>query len=104
MECPFELPVKIKDGGPGDRELISKLNQSICRIWCKADADYITQAINSRDALLDACKELVADRDILQQDEGIFACQCLAKAPDDITEPPLCCYCLGKESIAQAER
>lgn len=46
MECPFDLPVRIEDGGPGDRELKDKHNQSICRIWSKTDADYIDQAIN----------------------------------------------------------
>ena len=90
--------------------------QAITKIWKILDIENYEQAKGKsvdelvadlklqRDALLEACKELVADRDILQQDEGIFACQCLAKAPDDITEPPLCCYCLSKEAIAQAQK
>ncbi len=52
-----------------------------------------------RDKLLAACKALVEDGEYLEQDEGITACQCLAKAPDDIVEPPKCGYCLAKSAI-----
>ena len=59
--------------------------------------------LRQRDALLEACKELVADREMLEQDEAITACQCMSSAPDDITPPLPCAYCQGKAAIALAE-
>ena len=56
-----------------------------------------------RDDLRDACEGLVADAEMLEQDEGITACQCLAKTPDDITEPPPCNYCKAVAAIAKAK-
>jgi len=51
-----------------------------------------------RDDLLAACEELVADKDYLEQDEGIFACQCEPRGRH-LAEPPKCSYCKAKAAI-----
>ncbi len=45
MECPFELPVKLRYG-----DLVELLGYT-------PHAKYVVQAINSHDTLLEACKE-----------------------------------------------
>ena len=75
--------------------------RSVCKQLCIESniLGYIYTIENHRDKLLAACKALVEDGEYLEQDEGITACQCLAKAPDDIVEPPKCGYCLAKAAI-----
>ena len=51
--------------------------------------------------LVKALEGLVEELDGIEQDEGITACQCLAKAPDDMTEPKPCNYCIATESLAK---
>lgn len=85
-------------------QIVDSDGKHICLAGTTEQRDLIIQALNSHEKLVEATKALVEDRNILQQDEGIFACQCLAKAPDDITEPPLCCYCLGKQALEEAEK
>jgi len=65
--------------------------------------DHYYHLAQQRDDLLTACKGLVADLELIEQDESITACQCLAKAPDDIVEPPPCNYCRAKTAIANAK-
>ena len=57
-----------------------------------------------RDALLDALKEMVNDREALAEDEGITACQCMGISPDDITPPEPCSYCKAKAAIALTKK
>lgn len=49
MKCPFELPVKLRYG-----DLVELLGYT-------PHAKYVVQAINSHDALLEACKDLIND-------------------------------------------
>ena len=55
-------------------------------------------------ALMAACEGLIEDRELIEQDEAIGACQCLAKAPDDILEPEPCSYCKAKTALAEARQ
>ena len=53
--------------------------------------------------LLVACKRLVGALELIEQDEHITACQCLGRAPDDITDPEPCDYCAARAVIAKAK-
>ena len=63
----------------------------------------VAKTFQQRDDLLAACEGLIADVEMLEQDDGVTACQCLAKTPDDITEPPPCNYCKAVAAIAKAK-
>lgn len=54
--------------------------------------------------LLEACEGMVKDLEMIEQDEAITACQCMAKAPDDIIDPLPCYYCAAKTAIAKATK
>ena len=45
---------------------------------------------NNFENLLKACESLIENLELIEQGEGITACQCLEKAPDNITDPPPC--------------
>ena len=68
----------------------------------RANAKELIHRWNSQPDLLEACKGLVEDLKMLQEDEGITACQCVAKATDDTAEPPKCNYCKAEAAIAKA--
>ena len=63
----------------------------------------ISELVRQRDDLLAVCEGLTEDLELIEQDEGITACQCMAKCPDDIVEPPPCNYCQAKAAIAKAQ-
>ncbi len=67
-----------------------------------ANAEYIVRACNGYKDLLAACKGLSEELEGIEEDEGITACQCLGRTPDDITEPLPCNYCKAKAAIAEA--
>lgn len=74
-----------------------KIEESNCQKRLKGLED-------CHDDLVTACKRLIEDLELIEQDESITACQCLAKAPDDITAPLPCNYCAAKIAIAKAEK
>ncbi len=82
-----------------------KRRVAICQTFspnAEAHARFIAAApatARHRDKLLAACEGMVKDREEAERIEGIFACQCLAKAPDDIVEPPKSSYCQAKAAI-----
>ena len=101
-ECPFELPLRVI-GEEGLYQIVDASGKWIENTTRKEEAAFICLVCNSHKDLLDACEGLVEDCELLEQDESISACQCMAKAPDDITEPLPCNYCKAKAAISSAK-
>lgn len=53
--------------------------------------------------MVKALEGTIAELEWLEQDDGIPACQCTAKIPEDRVEPPPCNYCIAKAVLAKAE-
>ena len=58
--------------------------------------------IKAAPALLEALKGMVNALDIIEQDEGIYACQCESPMGNKVVT--YCSYCTAKAAIAQAEK
>jgi len=90
--------IRNHDGSPeGDID-----SEPIATVYDARDARLIVQAVNEREGLLDALRGMVGDAELLECDEGISACFCMAKAPDDITAPPPCAYCRARALLERA--
>ncbi len=75
---------------------------NLCLTDCER-AEITAKKSRIRTDLLAACNGLIEDKDLVEQDEGITACQCTTKMPEDAIEPLPCIYCVAKAAIAKAE-
>lgn len=66
----------------------------------EAEANGILMA--AAPVLLEALEGMVENVEEMQSDDDISACQCLGRAPDDITPPPPCPYCKAHAALAKA--
>ena len=87
----WEAELSVKTGEALLRAVRFNIHTDICPT-CKDK--------QQRDELREVCKEMIEDRDLVEQDEGFFACQCMAEA-DDIVKPYLpCSYCKAKQALS----
>lgn len=70
-------------------------SETICETRNSDQAGEIVRCVNSHAALVEACERLVSDFEL--------ECECVGRAPDDMTEPPPCGLCVAREALRLAK-